>query len=78
MSHQFFGNSQLYNNYYNYTSTKNIDNVMLLGMARQIAKNHGIKEEPALVQSFIKSQNVLLLPFQGSRVIMTIRVHFYL
>ena len=41
------------------TSKKNIDNVMLLGMAGQIAKKHMNKAE-ALLQSLIKSQNALL------------------
>ena len=43
---------------------------MLLGMAGQIAKKHRNKGE-ALVQSSIKSQNVLL-PFQGSPVMTSV------
>ena len=54
----------------NTTSNKNIDNVMLLGMAGQIAKKHKNKGE-ALAQSSINSQNALL-PFQGSKVITSV------
>ena len=48
----------------NYTSNKNIDNVMLLGMARETTQKY-MNKKMALVQAFMKSQNVLFANFMG-------------
>ena len=48
----------------NYTSNKNIDNVMLLGMARETTQKY-MNKGIALVQAFMKSQNVLFANFMG-------------
>ena len=47
-----------------WTRNKNIDNVVLLGVAREIIKKR-MNRGMALVQSSVKSQNAIL-PFQGS------------
>ena len=46
------------------TSNKNIDNVMLLGMARETTQKY-MNKGMALVQAFMKSQNVLFANFMG-------------
>ena len=46
------------------TSNKNIDNVMLLGMARETTQKY-MNKGMALVQAFMNSQNVLFANFMG-------------
>ena len=46
------------------TSNKNIDNVMLLGMARETTQKY-MNKGMALVQAFLKSQNVLFANYMG-------------
>ena len=46
------------------TSNENIDNVMLLGMSRETTQKY-MNKGMALVQAFMKSQNVLFANFMG-------------